>query len=207
MTTCVVTASVLGFKPDIMNAVAASALIILVINPAQLFTLGFQLSFAAVLGIALLYSSIKKALKALPNSISSSVAVSLSAQLGVTPVSAAAFGNIQLVAVLANLPIVPLASFVTVGSLVSCLIAAIVPPAGEAAAWVIGQTVWLMQEISSFLAGIPFAQINIPPPSELAIITWLVALFAASPFYLADKKAKLITTAGLFALALVFYAL
>lgn len=51
-------ADVLGRKYDALTAIAAALLIMLVINPGQLWQAGFMLSFGAVLGIACVYPAV-----------------------------------------------------------------------------------------------------------------------------------------------------
>ncbi|TAD90952.1 MAG: ComEC family competence protein, partial [Bacteroidetes bacterium] len=53
MFTCIVAGSGFGRKTSIYNALAVSALMLLVVNPFNLWDVGFQLSYAAVLSIAI----------------------------------------------------------------------------------------------------------------------------------------------------------
>ncbi len=100
-----------------LNTMGAAALAILLVRPGSLFDLGFALSFGATLGIVLLHPAIRAVLAPLgrlgrPGRLAAdSVAISLSAQLGVTPVALLAFGEISLVSPLSNLAAVPLAAF------------------------------------------------------------------------------------------------
>ena len=113
---------------DIYSCLACAALFILIINPRQLFDIGFQLSFASVLAIAYLYPRIKSFLH-LDNCkpgvlrfVCESCLVSLCAWLGTTGIIAYNFRIITPVAVLANILIVPLATLITLCgfSLVLC---------------------------------------------------------------------------------------
>jgi len=106
-------------QTDIYNSCAASALIILIINPRQIFNIGFQLSFASVLAIAFFYPRLKKLLKleqlksrAL-RFLAESCMISFSAWLGTAGLIAGYFKIISPITVLANIFIVPLASLIT----------------------------------------------------------------------------------------------
>ncbi len=128
-------------QADTYNSCSVAALIILIINPVQLFNIGFQLSFASVLAIAFFYPRFKNWLKL--ESIKSRALrlplegglVSLSAWLGTAGLIAFYFRMVSPVTVLANIFIVPLASLITlcgfsllvIQSLSSCLAKSFVP--------------------------------------------------------------------------------
>ena len=98
---------------NIYNSLAVAALLILIINPAEIFNPGFQLSFSAVLSIAYFYPILRKAInarirnKSLRNLLLFS-AVSISAQIGTLPFTLNYFGKLSFVAIFANLIVIPL---------------------------------------------------------------------------------------------------
>lgn len=105
--------------PDIYNSLSASALFILVVNPGQLFDIGFQLSFTSVLAIAYLYPKLKTFFH-LENCkikiwrlIGEGCLVSFSAWVGTAGIIAFNFHIIAFVTILANILIVPLATVIT----------------------------------------------------------------------------------------------
>ena len=80
----------LPFHVNSLNALAAVAFIIAIIDPHQIFQLGFQMSFAAVTGILLYYQLIYKMIyvkNKVLNYIWSLSAVSLAAQVFIVPLS------------------------------------------------------------------------------------------------------------------------
>jgi competence protein ComEC len=126
-----------------VNALGAAALALLISRPGSLFDLGFRLSFAATLGIVLLYPAVRRALRRMErlgrigSLLADSLSLSTAAQLGVAPVALAAFGEVSLVAPLANLAAVPLAAF-SVASGVAMLATSFVPELSRvfaASAW------------------------------------------------------------------------
>lgn len=109
-------------RPQIFNSLGFAALVILTFNPSQLFTPGFQLSFAAVMSIAFfhqrIFALVNKSHRDLVERpfISSVVSLSIltiAATLGTVPLTAYYFNRISLVSVFANLCIVPLAGVFT----------------------------------------------------------------------------------------------
>ena len=60
MSILAISASVFFRKPDILNNISISCLIIIILNPYNIFNLGFQLSFLGTLGIVLFNKDILK---------------------------------------------------------------------------------------------------------------------------------------------------
>lgn len=112
---------------QIRNSLALSCLLILLINPAQLFNSAFQLSFASIAGIVYLYPRLKAFLGLnLLNSvflkgILSSFALSLSVWLATAGLCAYYFRIISFISAFANLLVIPLASLAAIsGILMIC---------------------------------------------------------------------------------------
>lgn len=102
-----------GRGRDQWQVLALAAVVCLIPNPFAIFDVGFQLSFAAFLGMLLLLGPLQRALRFLPPSIGGNVAVSVAASLGTAPVALAVFDKTSLVSPLANLLVVPSLPFVT----------------------------------------------------------------------------------------------
>ena len=108
---------VLQRRSDPVNALAAAALIILLLDPLALFGLSFQLSFAAVLGILLFHERVRGALlRPLPRRMRGNaarvpanlLALTISAQSLSLPLLAGSFGQVSPSGLLVNLPAVPM---------------------------------------------------------------------------------------------------
>jgi competence protein ComEC len=99
-----------------VNSLGVAGLLILLLHPAQLFDVGFQLSFSAVLAIVVLYdrsatllrglSSQRRAGRAL-RAILALAAVSLVATIGTLPLTALHFERVSVIGLLANIVVVP----------------------------------------------------------------------------------------------------
>jgi competence protein ComEC len=101
-----------------LNAISMSALVLLVLNPFNLFTLGFQLTFAATLSILLFFPKVMGKLPRLPFRIGEVLAVTLTAQAGVIPLIATYFNRIVLSSLLLNFAALPLLSILMAGGFV-----------------------------------------------------------------------------------------
>jgi len=106
---------VYGQRRSGYNALIASALLLLLINPRLLFEVGFQLSYAAVFFIMWLYPKIE-VLWVPKNKILryywQLVCVSLAAQLGVLPLSLYYFHQFPGLFLVANLVVLPFLGFI-----------------------------------------------------------------------------------------------
>lgn len=83
-------------KGDIFNTLAAAALLMLWLDPGQLFRVGFQLSFTAIIGIVLFAAPIDRLIRwptKLLRAAWSTIGASTGAQLGTLPLSLYNFGQ------------------------------------------------------------------------------------------------------------------
>ena len=112
-------------RTDVYNMLGVSAVIILLIEPKQLFDVGFQLSFSAVFSIVYFYPKLNALIPKIPEPLEEFkimkwlwqlFAVSLAAQIGTLPFTAFYFGKVSIVSLFANLIVVPLVGvIVTIG--------------------------------------------------------------------------------------------
>lgn len=99
----------LRFRWDILSALAAAVFIILLVSPNLIFSLSFQLSFAAMASIILLSPRFALPLRnGITGSLQKTFVVTLAATIGTTPLIAYYFHYITGIGVLSNLVAVPL---------------------------------------------------------------------------------------------------
>lgn len=116
-------------KPDGLNALAVAAVILLLINPLYLYSAGFSLSFAAVLGILLLSKNLERLFGFLPEKLAKAASVSLSAQVSVYPVQLTSFGYISAAGLLLNLIFIPVISVLYILLFICACVSVVVPVA------------------------------------------------------------------------------
>lgn len=170
---------------DLINIWALAALVILFANPSSLFDVGFQLSFAATLGLILWVPKLEKLfLSKLKNRffkyyIVLPFFVSLSAQLFTYPVTAYYFNKFSIYSLLANLFIVPLTGLVVMVGAISLLISFL----SLKLSIVFTSFNWLCLELIlrtlSFFSSLPYADLKVSSPSYLFILAFYLSLFAA----------------------------
>ena len=126
MTMCLMGARAFGKKPDYLSALSLAAIIIMLINPVNLFAVRFQLSVLAVLGIMLLNKPIIKFFKR-DNKFTQLVTTSLSTNVMTYPVVANVFGQFPVFFLISNLIVLPLMSFIYIGVIILTLFTLIIP--------------------------------------------------------------------------------
>lgn len=117
MTAVGLMALLLGRTYDILSAAAFSAMVILLLNPLQIWSAGFLLSYSAVLGIAVILPGLRLLFPG-KSPIAAGFFISLSAMLATAPPLLWFFGQFPVYSILTNLFILP---FVTVLTLTSFL--------------------------------------------------------------------------------------
>lgn len=113
-----------------INSLSLAALIILIINPNDLFNPGFLLSFSAVLSIVVIYPILSnKISKWEINKIFKYIIlfalVSLSAQIGTLPFTLVYFNKLSLISLLANLFVIPLIGVIVSIGILSLVVSTI----------------------------------------------------------------------------------
>jgi competence protein ComEC len=115
---------VLGRQRASINTLAFAALVMLAVNPLNLWDIGFQMSFMAVAAILIYYRAIYHALP-LQNAITrwlwGLTVVSLSAQIGTAPLVAYYFGRFSCYFVLTNFIVIPAATLILYGAVLMLL--------------------------------------------------------------------------------------
>ncbi len=111
-----------------INSLFLAAFIILLFNPNDLFHPGFQLSFAAVFSILIVNpfftDTIERYVKNdIFKNILLFIAVSLSAQLGTLPLTILYFGKVSLIAIAANIVVIPLIAIIVSNGILTVVLA------------------------------------------------------------------------------------
>lgn len=115
MFTCILVGQFLNKNGNIFNTLAASAFILLVYNPFNLWDVGFQLSYAAVLSIVIFFKPINNLLYVQNKSLRKLwqlTSVTLAAQIFALPIVIYHFHQLPLMFLIGNLIAVPLSGFI-----------------------------------------------------------------------------------------------
>ena len=152
-------------------ALLLAAAITIAVNPRVVDDPGWQLSFAAVVGIVLLVPTLRRALRGLPAPVAEGVAVTLAATLATAPLLAHHFGAVSAVSVLANLAGLPLvAPIMWLGMVQVTLGIAGVPTLASLLGHVTGVLVGWLDDLARYFADLPGSRVSVALPTPLSVV-------------------------------------
>jgi competence protein ComEC len=160
----------------LLQTIGVSAFVILLANPFQLFDAGFQLTFAATIGIILLYPRLLPLVPRLPLKIGETFILSLAAQAGVFPLITSMFNRIIFSGLLLNLIGIPLVGLIMAAGYVFLPLAFLGDAIARPAAAVLGFLVKAFMISTGLLDGLPFLSYRIPTPSGFTIAAYYLFL-------------------------------
>lgn len=184
MVICALLCRALNRRADSLNGLAAAAVLILAFEPFQLYSVGFQLSFAACFGLILFSKQFETALASAHIPLAGSVSACLGASIATAPFQAAYFGCLPLYFVAGNLIAVPLFSLVMVLCIAILIIG--IPFPGFAAVLAVAPraVLFVVERCLGFLSALPYASLNLPTIPLASCALFLAMLFVLSPYVL-----------------------
>ncbi|HEX7415594.1 MAG TPA: DNA internalization-related competence protein ComEC/Rec2 [Smithellaceae bacterium] len=184
----------LGRQKDIFNALALTALIILVISPEALFDISFQLSFTSVLAIIYIVPRFSNfsfpLLASLPvwwqkiiRHIFLSILVCIAATLGTIPLIVFYFNRVSAITIIANLIAVPLLGTIALVFSMAFILGAFFSPV--IAGFFIKISSFFVQisvYIIDFLASLSWSSFSFTKPNFLEIFIFYLFVFLLVQF-------------------------
>lgn len=170
-------------RPPMLNIIGISAIIILLVSPFHLFRAGFQLSYAAILGIILTMGAVelpkgRRLSRRVLKYIVALVASSIAATVATAPILALHFGVIPSVAIVANMVMVPLAMIVTYAGVGLILVGNFWPPLSTVIAGLAQQgATWSLYAAEQF-SHMPLGEITWTNPRPLELVSYAVTCSA-----------------------------
>ncbi|MBR5577101.1 MAG: ComEC/Rec2 family competence protein [Bacteroidaceae bacterium] len=156
MTSLALLLQICGERRDGIDILNVSAAMVLLVDPASLWDIGFQLSCAAMLGIIILgipATENWRHLPLLPRLVLSSLAISISAQLATLPLTLLYFQSIATYSALTSLVAIPLTTLIIYFSIG---IYAGMPWCIPVVKWLI----WCQNEVMKLVSSMPGAYIE-----------------------------------------------
>ena len=192
---------VLNQPRNSLTAIAAAALGLLIYNPLNLFTAGFQLSFLIVISIITLTPVIDRSIRFLPAKLRPFIGVPLAAQLGALPLVAYYFHSISLIALPANIIIVLLVAGIVCLGFIASLAGLIAVPI----AWLINYPnhflIIILLKLVGWFSRFPGAGITVAAFPVAWIFIWYLILL--SPAYLRPRRRRFLWIIGTSAVLLL----
>ncbi len=147
MVCCQLLADKLGRTYDLLSAMAAAAILLLIQSPSILFQAGFQLSFGAVLAVGAVLPVMKQGLGKIQSAAVQSAAAGLAIQVVTFPIIAYHFCEYPVYGFFLNLLVIPLMGYVLLSGIGGILLGAVWLPFGRLAAgsghWILAFYEWL----------------------------------------------------------------
>ncbi|MFA5098300.1 MAG: DNA internalization-related competence protein ComEC/Rec2 [Candidatus Margulisiibacteriota bacterium] len=170
---------------DFLNSLCLAAFILLMIDPNNLFDIGFQLSFLATWSLVYVVPIINEKLaQRLPGFLSGPVSVACAPILATSPITAYNFSQLNPVAFLSNLLVVPAAELLTVLGFASTAAGLVLPHLGNFLDGAVFAIMFLLDLAVSLFASLPMSNYFIARPH----FGWMIGYYICFLFLL--KKAK-----------------
>ena len=167
------------------NAVIFAGVLMLLYNPNLLrYDTGFQLSFAAVLGIIYIFPKLDNLLKKYSNflNIKTIFLITISAQAAVLPIIINNFGSFSLLSVFANVLILPFVPIVMLGGFLLIIIGSVNLLIAQILSWPIWLILFYQIEVIKVFAGLPFGFVSFEKFSFLFIGIYYLGLMGLVNF-------------------------
>lgn len=180
-----------------VNLLATAAILLLIIEPSQLFSVGFQLSFSAVAVILLL---MPEAQRLIPEryrynwkgGFISIILISILVQAALFPVLTAYFGEFSIIGPIANALVIPLLSVtVPAGIIITCmheglfgLSEILAVPIGWAITWISG--------VANYLGGDIQGYITYSEVSPLLFFLWIFGITTLASIRIKTLRYKML---------------
>jgi len=162
---------------NLINTISISAFILLLFNPFSLFSVGFQLTFAATFSIILFFPKIIKLLPRLPLRISEIMTISLTAQLGVLPFIASSFNRVTFSSLILNFVALPLVALIMACGYIFIPLSFVSSFLAQLLAKVLNYLIDLLIGCSHIFDSLTFISYRIPTPHLLTIIGYFLFLY------------------------------
>ena len=192
MTLLMMLSGLSGRRRDILSACSLAFIVILIVNPYQLFAAGFALSFASVIGIILMYKPVRSMFSVVTEgSITKPLSVSVSATMGIMPMTAAYFHRMPYYALITNFIAIPAVSAAVVMAIIGLILGIIYTPLAVPLSAVVNYILDGVLTMSAVVSKLPFAVIVTKSISILCGGLYYARMIAMSPYYITYPKNRL----------------
>lgn len=181
-------------RKDVPSLIAFTALLILALEPEALFDISFQLSFASVISLAIIFPYLREASVQEPDDIDKPwniidrlsswlklmLLITLAVTIGTAPIVAYYFNRISLISPISNLMIVPFVGFIIVP--IGLLSAILTPVSSAISGWLVSINSLLLSfviKLTDIFASFSLSSVRVVTPNlfEIAIFYLFIILF------------------------------
>ncbi|NLI10352.1 MAG: ComEC family competence protein [Elusimicrobia bacterium] len=191
-------------KKDVFQILIIASFALVLINPYYLFDAGFQMSVAAVYGLAAGFGARKDFFKRKRNKFFSYILnlffISLFAQAALTPLLIFYFNYVPVAGIAANMIAVPLACLLLPAGLVSAFLSFFIKELAVFLFFPISILLKSLLHCVYFFSKLHFAALNVPYPGFLVLLSlsFCIFVFLHWPLFKNKKKAIILSAIFLF---------
>lgn len=193
---------IIEYEGDLLNSLAIAGFFILLVNPFELFSVSFQLSFLATFGIIYYTDFITKIFPYVTKWISEIVFATITSQIFIIPVMINTFHQVSLISVIANFFIVPVSGVVTILGFVLWILGIF----SVKISVLLGGSIWLLIKIMifivKFLSLIPYAAISVKTINSIMLFLYYL-FFVILPHNDIDIYIKKVSLKKITAISLI----
>ena len=206
-------------RPDLLNAIGLAAIVVLLIDPADVLSAGFQLSFVAVLGIAVLGSRLRNRIFGDPTLeerltvaeergvvrywlrryVADGLSISIAAWLVVAPLGAYYFNLVTPFTPLINLLFAPLVWLALLAGFPAVVLGPILGGFVEPLVILAGWAASTMNHAAALLARIPATHMYVARPHPGWVVVYFLVLAAVAFGRGLSVRRRYVVVAGLVA--------
>jgi competence protein ComEC len=178
-----------GRMNEPMHALGVALLVLLLLRPASLWSVGLHLSAAATAGIVLWTQPIARRMRRWPRPLALALAATIAAQIAVAPILVGVFGELPLLATVANLAVLPAIAPATICALLAAVIGGAFPaPAAALAAFAGAGASWVLR-VAHHVSSVSWSTVA-PAKSWAWVLAAAAVIFAIAAIRRPDKVAR-----------------
>lgn len=192
-----------------LNLLAASAILLIAVEPTIILQVGFQLSYAAVAAIIILFPGLQNWVTSrwwLVNKLWSLTAVSIAAQLGTFPLSVYYFHQFPNYALFTNLIVIPCATLALIAGIL-LLVTWRTPCIPEVLGCALDGILSFMNERVAQVASMPGAVLDGIHIHVIEVVFWYLLIIGAWTAYARKRAMALFLSIGILIVLIVLDAI
>lgn len=181
---------------NIYNTISASAFFLLIFNPFNINSVGFLLSYSAVISIVYFQPKIYNIFYVknwLLDKLWALLTVSFAAQLGTMPISFLFFHQFPNYFFITNIIVIPLASIILYTA-IALFAVSWIPHIGVFTAFLLKKIVWGLNFSVNFIESLPYSTTKDIFLSPTEVIIFYILIYIAGLFFIFKEKKYLISS-------------
>ena len=184
-------AGAIGRQNDGLTTIFLVSLLLLINNPNVLFSTSFLLSFGGALGIIICYPKVEKLLAKFPLKIREPLALTMCAQLFVTPIILYNFNVLYLGGFISNIFVLSLAGIIMMSGIVLFIVYLFIPQIVFLPMKALSIIIMLMNKVAEFFSSIDFfIQYQVRPTLISLVLYYLFVLYIFIGFSIKNNEGE-----------------